>query len=77
MDGDVRVPPYDVDAMAIQIRNLADDERVRYELGRAGYAAAQQLGDTDKMADRYLTMVQELIDVQRADLGLDGVPSSQ
>jgi glycosyltransferase involved in cell wall biosynthesis len=77
MDGDVRVAPYDVDAMAIQIRNLADDERVRYELGRAGYAAAQQLGDTDKMADRYLTMVQELIDVQRADLGLDGVPSSQ
>jgi glycosyltransferase involved in cell wall biosynthesis len=68
MDGDVRVAPYDVDAMAIQIRNLADDERVRYELGRAGYAAAQQLGDTDKMADRYLTMVQELIDVPLADL---------
>jgi glycosyltransferase involved in cell wall biosynthesis len=72
MEGDVRVPPYDVDAMAIQIRSLADDETARYELGRAGYAAAERLGGPDEMADRYLTVVQELIDVPLADLRLDG-----
>jgi glycosyltransferase involved in cell wall biosynthesis len=71
MEGDVRVPPYDVDAMASQIRNLAENEAARYELGRAGYAAAQRLGGTDKMADRYLKLVQELIDAPAAELGLD------
>jgi len=69
MDGDVRVPPYDVDALATEIRNLADDEAARYELGRAGYAAALRLGDMDKMADRYLEMVQELISVPSTDMG--------
>jgi glycosyltransferase involved in cell wall biosynthesis len=72
MEGDVRVPPYDVGAMATEIRNLADNEMARYELGRAGYAAAERLGGPDKMADRYLTMVQELIDVPIADLRLEG-----
>jgi glycosyltransferase involved in cell wall biosynthesis len=71
MEGDVRVPPYDVDAMASQIRNLAENEAARYELGRAGYAAAQRLGGTDKMADRYLKLVQELIDAPAEELGLD------
>ena len=57
---------------AREIRSLADDKTARYELGRAGYAAAERLGGPDKMADRYLTMVQELTDVPLADLRLDG-----
>jgi glycosyltransferase involved in cell wall biosynthesis len=76
MDGDVRVPPYDVDDLAIQIRNLADDEAARYELGRAGYAAAQRLGDMEKMAERYLEMVQEFFSVPSADAGLGGYPAT-
>jgi len=77
MDGDVRVAPYDVDALAGEIRNLADDKAVRYKLGRAGYAAARQLGGVEKMADRYLAMAQELTDVPSADLRPDGDPTSQ
>jgi glycosyltransferase involved in cell wall biosynthesis len=61
MDGDVRVAPYDVDALANEIRSLADDTATRYELGRAAYASAQRLGDIEKVVDRYLTVVQELI----------------
>jgi len=76
MDGDVRVPPYDVDALASEIRNLAADKAARYELGRMGYAAAQRLGDVEKMADRYLTVVQELISVPSADMGPDGDPTT-
>jgi hypothetical protein len=41
-----------------------------------GYAAAQRLGDVEKMADRYLTVVQELISVPSADMGPDGDPTT-
>src|SRR5580658_767341 len=68
MDGDVRIAPYDVDALAGEIRNLTGDKAVRYELGRAGYAAARRLGGVEKMADRYLAMAQELTDAPSADL---------
>ena len=43
----------------------------------ARQAAAQRLGGTEKLADRYLTMVSELINVPGADLGLDGDLTSQ
>jgi glycosyltransferase involved in cell wall biosynthesis len=77
MDGDVRIAPYDVDALAGEIRNLTGDKAVRYELGRAGYAAARRLGGVEKMADRYLAMAQELTDAPSADLRPDGDPTSQ
>ena len=60
MEGDVRVPPLDVGALAREMRSLADDEAVRRELGRTAHAAAQRYG-LDETADRYLQLVQELL----------------
>ena len=60
MDGDVRVPPFDVSALAAEMRELADDETARRELGRTAQAAAQRYG-RDETADRYLTLVRQLL----------------
>jgi len=60
MDGDVRVPPFDVSALAAEMCGLAGDEATRRELGRAAHAAAQRYG-RDEMVDRYFTLVQELL----------------
>jgi glycosyltransferase involved in cell wall biosynthesis len=58
--GDVRVPPFDVSAMAEAMRTLAADETVRRELGRTAQAAAQRFSQ-DQTADRYLALVRELL----------------
>ncbi len=74
MDGDVRVPPFDVAALAGRMRDLAGDEAARRELGRTAHAAAQRYG-RDGTADRYLTLVQELLSAPGAGPGAEGGPS--
>lgn len=69
MDGDVRVQPYDIGALATQMRDLAGDEAARRELGQTAHAAAQRYS-RDDTADRYLALVQELLGVSAA-----GVPA--
>jgi glycosyltransferase involved in cell wall biosynthesis len=60
IEGDVRVPPFDVSAFAAEMRTLVADETVRHELGRMALAAAQRFTQ-DRTADRYLALVQELL----------------
>ena len=62
IEGDVRVPPFSVNAFAAEMRTLAADETRRHELGRAAQAAAQRYSQ-DRTADRYLALVQELLNV--------------
>ena len=52
MEGDVRVPSFDVDAFAGVMRDLAGDETARRELGRTAQVAARQYGRKE-IADRY------------------------
>jgi glycosyltransferase involved in cell wall biosynthesis len=61
MEGDVRVPPFDVVALAREIHHLASDEAARRELGLTAYKAAQGHG-IDKTADRYFDLVQQILD---------------
>jgi glycosyltransferase involved in cell wall biosynthesis len=67
MGGDIRVRPYDAAALASRMRELAGDGATRRELGRAAHAAAQRYS-SDETADRYLALVQELLDVPLADV---------
>jgi glycosyltransferase involved in cell wall biosynthesis len=60
MDGDVSVRPYDVGALATEIRDLAGDEAMRRKLGRTAYATAQRYS-SDETGDRYLDVVRELL----------------
>jgi glycosyltransferase involved in cell wall biosynthesis len=64
IEGGVRVPPFDVSAFAAEMRTLAASETARHELGCAAQAAAQRY-TKDQTADRYLALVQELLDVPR------------
>jgi glycosyltransferase involved in cell wall biosynthesis len=61
MDGDVRVPPFDVDALAHAMRELANDVKARRELGRAAQAASQRYGRKET-ADRYHSLVEHLLE---------------
>ncbi|HCU97310.1 MAG TPA: hypothetical protein DHU96_33225 [Actinobacteria bacterium] len=65
MSGDVRVPPLDVSALAHELRELADDQPRRRELGRMAYATAADYGP-EQTAQRYLTLVQRLLPGDRA-----------
>ena len=65
MDGDVRVPPFDVTALAAGLRELADNEQTRRERGRLAHTAACGHG-LDETAARYLALVRDLI--ARSDL---------
>jgi len=76
MDGDVRVPPFDVDALAGEMRDLVGDEGRRRELGRVALAAAQRYG-RDETADRYLTLVRQLLDAPGASTRPEGDPACQ
>ncbi len=60
MGGDVRVPAFDADALAQEMRDLAGNPGARRELGRAAHAAAQGHG-LDQTAGRYLLLVQQLL----------------
>jgi glycosyltransferase involved in cell wall biosynthesis len=76
MDGDVRVPPYEVGALASEMRDLADDEAARRELGRAAHATAQRYG-RDKAADRYLALVRQILNVPVTGIQQGGGPPCQ
>jgi len=60
MDGDVRVPPFDVGALAAGLRELADSEQIRRDRGRLAHTAACGYG-LDETAARYLALVGGLI----------------
>jgi len=60
MDGDVRVPPFDVDALAGALRDLAGDAAQRQALGRVAFAAAQDYRP-DRTADRYRALVRQVL----------------
>ncbi|HTZ26941.1 MAG TPA: glycosyltransferase family 4 protein [Streptosporangiaceae bacterium] len=60
MDGDVSVRPYDVGALATEMRVLAGDEAARRTLGRTAHATAQRYS-SDESGDRYLEVVRELL----------------
>ncbi|HUZ35713.1 MAG TPA: glycosyltransferase [Streptosporangiaceae bacterium] len=64
MDGDVRVRPFDVSALAADLRELAGDERKRRELGRAAHATAAHYGP-EEAAERYLALVRRLLPPRR------------
>jgi glycosyltransferase involved in cell wall biosynthesis len=76
MAGDVRVPPFDVDALASEMRDLAGDEQTRRELGRAAHAAAQRYGP-DETADRYVTLVRQLLNTSGAGAMREMGPACQ
>jgi glycosyltransferase involved in cell wall biosynthesis len=60
MDGDVRVPAFDVSAFAAQMAELANHEKARLDLGQAARAAAQRYR-RDVTAARYLELVLQLL----------------
>ena len=76
MDGDVRVSPFDVSALAGEMRAMAGDETVRRKLGRTAQAAAQQYGQDDAR-DRYLTLVHQLLDASGASARPERDPACQ
>jgi glycosyltransferase involved in cell wall biosynthesis len=76
MAGDVRVPPFDVDAFAACMRDLAEDEQLRSRLGRVARAAAQRYG-REETAGEYLTLVRRLLDVPAADARSERDPAWQ
>lgn len=66
MDGDVRVPAFDVSAFAAAMRQLAQDEEMRCKLGLAARAAAQRYG-REETAQQYLILVRRLLDISAAN----------
>jgi glycosyltransferase involved in cell wall biosynthesis len=60
MDGDVRVPPFDVGALCAEMKRLAGDETARRELGRVAQSASQRFVEED-MADRHVALVRQLL----------------
>ncbi len=65
MDGDVRVPPFDIETLALQMRELAGNAAARRGLGRTAHAAAQRYG-YEETAERYLALVRDLMDADRS-----------
>jgi glycosyltransferase involved in cell wall biosynthesis len=65
MEGDIRIPPFDVGALADEMRNLVGDEQARRKLGRVAHASAQRYGP-DEIAARYVTLVRELLQPKAA-----------
>jgi glycosyltransferase involved in cell wall biosynthesis len=61
MEGDVRVPPFEIGVLAREMCHLAGDQPTRRDLGRTAWKAAQQYG-IEQTADRYLALVRELLD---------------
>jgi glycosyltransferase involved in cell wall biosynthesis len=76
MEGDVRVPPFDVAALAGAMRDLAGDEAARSELGRAARAAAQNYG-REEIAAHYLALVRQLLGAPAAGIRPEGGSACQ
>lgn len=66
MGGDIRVDPFDVGAMAAEMRNLAGSEEARRKLGSAAHAAAQKFG-LEQMAERYVALVHQMLGPSAAE----------
>lgn len=60
MEGDMRVPSFDIEMFARHICYLASDEAARRELGLRGHSAAQRYSN-DAAADRYLALIAEIL----------------
>ena len=60
MEGDLRVPPGDLAALARGLRELAAGGPGRQELGRAAYRAAQRYS-WDEAAGRYRALIREVL----------------
>ena len=60
MEGDVAVPSFDLDALSKKLREMADDEMLRYRLGRRAYEAAKR-HSLEEMGNRYLRLVQQIL----------------
>jgi glycosyltransferase involved in cell wall biosynthesis/O-antigen/teichoic acid export membrane protein len=60
MEGDVAVPSFDLDAMGAKLREMADDEVLRYRLGRRAYEAAKR-HSPEEVGNRYLRLVQQIL----------------
>lgn len=73
MTGSLHIPPYDLPALAERMRELADDEAGRREMGRKAHAVAQSYVGDDA-ADRYLRLVQDLLNTPDADAGVEVAP---
>jgi glycosyltransferase involved in cell wall biosynthesis len=65
MDGDVRVPAFDVNALAAQLADLADHEETRLDLGGTARAAARRYRQ-DVTAVRYLELARQLLNAPHA-----------
>jgi glycosyltransferase involved in cell wall biosynthesis len=61
IEGDVRVPRFDVGGLANGMRYLASDQKARRKLGRIAQAAAQRYG-ADETAAQYLALIRQLLD---------------
>ncbi|MFE9773609.1 glycosyltransferase [Streptomyces sp. NPDC005931] len=59
-DGDVRVAPFDVDSLAEQIRQLADDPALRQSLGARAVLTARQY-TVEAMTQRYRSLARRLL----------------
>ena len=77
MDGDVRVPPFDVGALAREMRHLAGDEAARRELGRTAHAALRSGTGVMRRRTATLTLVQELLSGPGAGTRSEGGPPCQ
>jgi len=69
--GDVSVPSFDVGALAGAMRDLADNESARRELGRTAHATSQRYS-SDTTLDRYLSLVQGLLNEPSSVAGEEG-----
>lgn len=62
IEGDVRVPAFDVDGLARTMASLSVNQTAREELGRQAYATAQMYS-SQKTAERHVSVVHELLRV--------------
>ncbi len=73
IEGGVCVPRFDVSTFAAEMRTLVADEALRHELGRRALAVARRYTQ-DRTADRYLALVQELLNVSAEGTAVEGDP---
>lgn len=60
IQGDVRVPPFEIDTLAKEMAELSANEAVREKLGRKAYATAQMYSP-QKTAERHVSLVRDLL----------------
>ena len=63
IQGDVRIPAFDIDILAREMAELSVNATVREELGRKAYETAQMYSP-QKTAERHLSLAQQLLGVR-------------